>query len=157
MTIDYQMFNMENVISSTVAIFSGKCDEKNIQLIIQFPDKHINVMADQGKIEQVLYNLLDNAIKFSDRNSRIIIKLYNKGKKQYCSVKDFGQGIPADSLNKIWQRFYKTDASRGKDKTGSGIGLAIVKDIIIAHNETIDVISTQDVGTEFVFSLKQAK
>ena len=155
MTIDFKPFDMENVITNTVATFSGKCDEKNIQLIIQFPQKHINVIADQIKIEQVFYNLLDNAIKFSHNNSRIIIKLSNKGKKQYCSIKDFGQGIPADSLNKIWQRFYKTDASRGKDKTGSGIGLAIVKDIIIAHNETIDVISTEGVGTEFIFSLKQ--
>ena len=66
-------------------------------------------------------------------------------------------GIPAGSLDKIWQRFYKTDLSRGRDKTGSGIGLAIVKEIIMAHNEHIDVISTEGVGTEFVFSLKRAK
>jgi signal transduction histidine kinase len=72
-------------------------------------------------------------------------------------VKDFGMGIPSDSIDKIWQRFYKTDLSRGRDKTGSGIGLAIVKEIIMAHNETIDVISTEGVGTEFVFSLMKSK
>ena len=113
--------------------------------------------ADRGKIEQVLYNLLDNAIKFSNVGSKIIIKLYNKGDKVYCSVKDFGLGIPSSSLDKIWQRFYKTDLSRGRDKTGSGIGLAIVKEIILAHNENIDVISTEGVGTEFVFSIKRVK
>ena len=113
--------------------------------------------ADKGKIEQVLYNLLDNAIKFSTPSSKIVIRLYNKGDKQYCSVKDFGMGIPSGSIDKIWQRFYKTDLSRGRDKTGSGIGLSIVKEIMRAHNENIDVISTEGVGTEFVFSIKHAK
>lgn len=150
-------FNMESVIASTVETFQGSCEKKHIELIIQFPSKHNNVYADKGKIEQVLYNLLDNAIKFSNPSSKIIIRLYNKGDKQYCSVKDFGIGIPSDSVDKIWQRFYKSDLSRGRDKTGSGIGLAIVKEIIMAHNETIDVISTEGVGTEFVFSLKKSK
>ena len=153
----FEDFNMESVIASTVDTFQGSCEKKNIELVIQFPPKHCNVYADKGKIEQVLYNLLDNAIKFSNPGSKIIIKLYNKGEKQYCSVKDFGMGIPQDSIDKIWQRFYKTDLSRGRDKTGSGIGLAIVKEIIMGHNETIDVISTEGVGTEFVFSLKKSK
>jgi signal transduction histidine kinase len=153
----FEEFNMEAVVASTVETFQGSCEKKRIELIIQFPPKHYNVYADKGKIEQVLYNLLDNAIKFSNTGSKIIIKIYNNGDKVYCSVKDFGMGIPSDSLDKIWQRFYKTDLSRGRDKTGSGIGLAIVKEIMLAHNENIDVISTEGVGTEFVFSLKRAK
>ena len=153
----FEEFNMENVVASTVETFQGSCEKKHIELIIQFPPKHYNVYADKGKIEQVLYNLLDNAIKFSNISSKIIIKIYNRGDKVYCSVKDFGMGIPTGSLDKIWQRFYKTDLSRGRDKTGSGIGLAIVKEIIMAHNEHIDVISTEGVGTEFVFSIKRAK
>lgn len=153
----FEDFNMEHVIASTVETFQGSCEKKHIELVLQFPSKHYNVSADKGKIEQVLYNLLDNAIKFSNPSSKIIIRLYNKGEKQYCSVKDFGMGIPADSIDKIWQRFYKTDLSRGRDKTGSGIGLAIVKEIIMAHNETIDVISTEGVGTEFIFSIKKSK
>lgn len=153
----FEEFNMENVVASTVETFQGSCEKKHIELIIQFPPKHYNAYADKGKIEQVLYNLLDNAIKFSNASSKIIIKIYNRGDKIYCSVKDFGMGIPAGSLDKIWQRFYKTDLSRGRDKTGSGIGLAIVKEIIMAHNEHIDVISTEGVGTEFIFSLKRAK
>lgn len=153
----FEEFNMENVVASTVETFQGSCEKKHIELIIQFPPKHYNAYADKGKIEQVLYNLLDNAIKFSNAGSKIIIKIYNRGDKIYCSVKDFGMGIPAGSLDKIWQRFYKTDLSRGRDKTGSGIGLAIVKEIIMAHNKHIDVISTEGVGTEFVFSLKRAK
>lgn len=153
----FEDFSMENMIASTVETFQGSCEKKHIELIIQFPSKHYSVNADKGKMEQVLYNLLDNAIKFSNPHSKIIIRLYNKGDKQYCSVKDFGMGIPSGSLDKIWQRFYKTDLSRGRDKTGSGIGLAIVKEIIMAHNETIDVISTEGVGTEFIFSIKKSK
>ncbi len=153
----FEEFSMENVVAEAVETFQGSCEKKHIELIIQFPPKHYNVYADRGKIEQVLYNLLDNAIKFSNVGSKIIIKLYNKGDKVYCSVKDFGLGIPSSSLDKIWQRFYKTDLSRGRDKTGSGIGLAIVKEIILAHNENIDVISTEGVGTEFVFSIKRVK
>ena len=73
----------------------------------------------------------------------------------FISVKDNGIGIPRSSLNKIWERFYKTDASRGKDKKGTGLGLSIVKEIIQAHNENINVISTEGVGTEFIFSLQR--
>ena len=69
-------FNMESVIASTVETFQGSCEKKNIELIIQFPPKHYNVYADKGKIEQVLYNLLDNAIKFSNPSSKIVIRLY---------------------------------------------------------------------------------
>lgn len=153
----FEDFDMENLITTSVSTFEGTCANKQIELVLQFPTKQYMVYADKGKIQQVFYNLLDNAIKFSSPGSKIIIKLSSRGEKLYCSVKDFGLGIPKESLDKIWQRFYKTDLSRGRDKTGSGIGLSIVKEIIMAHNETIDVISTEGVGTEFVFSLKKSK
>ena len=72
------------------------------------------------------------------------------------SVKDTGIGIPKDSVKKVFERFYKTDQSRGKDKRGTGLGLSIVKEIIQAHGENIDVISTEGVGSEFIFSLPRA-
>jgi signal transduction histidine kinase len=106
-----------------------------------------------SKIQQVLYNLIDNAIKFSHNNSKIKVSTEEKGDKLFVSVKDYGIGIPKDSIKKIWERFYKTDASRGKDKKGTGLGLSITKEIIQAHNENINVISTEGVGTEFIFSL----
>ena len=73
------------------------------------------------------------------------------------SIKDSGIGIPKESLSKIWDRFYKTDQSRGRDKKGSGLGLAIVKEIVQAHNENINVVSTEGVGTEFIFTLPKGK
>ena len=111
---------------------------------------------DKGKIQQVLYNLLDNAIKFSSDDSSISIETTDRNGKIYISVKDHGIGIPKKSLTKIWDRFYKSDLSRGKDKKGTGLGLAIVKEIMQAHNENISVVSTEGVGTEFTFTLKKA-
>ena len=108
---------------------------------------------DKRKIQQVLYNLLDNAIKFSDLNSIVTIETTDRGEKVYTSVKDNGMGIPRSALGKIWERFYKSDLSRGKDKKGTGLGLAIVKEAIQAHGENITVVSTEGVGTEFSFSL----
>ncbi len=150
-------FDMEQVITEAVETFEGRCAKKHLEIVMKFPSEHYLVYGDKGKYEQVLYNLLDNAIKFSNHNSKVIISLYNQGDKQYCSIKDFGPGIPSDKIDKIFQRFYKSDSSRGRDKTGNGIGLSIVKEIIMAHNETIDVISTEGAGCEFVFSISKAK
>ncbi len=109
-----------------------------------------------GKIQQVLYNLIDNAIKFSLNDSVIYIQTSVRYEKVFVSIKDTGIGIPKDSINKIWERFYKTDLSRGKDKKGTGLGLSIVKEIIQSHGENIDVVSTEGVGTEFIFSLPKS-
>ena len=108
------------------------------------------------KIQQVLYNLIDNAVKFSGNESTITVEVAEKNEKVFVSVKDRGMGIPKKELNKIWERFYKSDLSRGKDKKGTGLGLAIVKEIIQAHDEHINVVSTEGVGTEFIFSLSKA-
>lgn len=146
-------FDINRTIKETCAANEGICDQKNIGFDLTFADETEMVYADYGKIQQVLYNLIDNAIKFSDPDATIYIRTFVRQKKVFVSVKDTGCGIPKDSLKKIWDRFYKSDASRGKDKKGSGLGLAIVREIIQAHDETIDVISTEKIGTEFVFSL----
>ena len=120
-------------------------------------DKTNRTDKTENKIGQVIYNLVDNAIKFSHENSVIYISVREKGEKAYISVKDNGSGISKESLDKIWDRFYKSDASRGRDKKGSGLGLSITKEILQAHNETIDVVSTVGVGTEFIFTLALSK
>jgi signal transduction histidine kinase len=146
-------FDINNIIKKTAESFEGTCTQKKITLNLIFFSKETFVDADMGKIQQVLYNLLDNAIKFSHHNSSIKISTTEKGDKVFVSIKDHGIGIPKDSIKKVWERFYKTDTSRGKDKKGTGLGLSITKEIINAHNENINVISTEGVGTEFVFSL----
>ncbi len=154
--LNKEAFDIHEMIKNVAASFEGRCTQKKITIELIFATKHLQVMADQRKIQQVLYNLLDNAIKFSDADSTITIETTERGNKVYTSVKDYGIGIPKKALNKIWERFYKTDSSRGKDKKGTGLGLAIVKEAIQAHDENITVVSTEGVGTEFAFTLPKA-
>lgn len=154
--LDITSFDINHIIKKTSESFEGVCREKKITLNLVFYSRETLVDADIGKIQQVLYNLIDNAIKFSHSNSKIKVSTEEKGDKIFVSVKDYGIGIPKDSIKKVWDRFYKTDASRGKDKKGTGLGLSITKEIIQAHNENINVISTEGVGTEFIFSLTKS-
>ncbi|MBR5348929.1 MAG: HAMP domain-containing protein [Lachnospiraceae bacterium] len=155
--LQFTTFDILHSIKKILATFEKRCNDKGITFELTFPASSFYVYADVDKIQQVLYNLIDNAIKFSNPGSVIFISAYMQHEKAFISVKDQGVGIPAESLPKIWERFYKSDASRGKDKKGTGLGLSITKDIISAHKENIDVISTEGVGTEFVFSLQPGK
>lgn len=157
MLLDKTDFDINRVIRNTAASFEGTCRNKTIAIEMVLTGDEMYVHADMGKIQQVLYNLIDNAIKFSHHDSVIRVETAQKKSKLFVSVKDSGIGIPKEDLKNIWDRFYKSDSSRGKDKKGTGLGLSIVKEIIKAHNENINVISTQGVGSEFIFSLPQAK
>ena len=153
MLLERTDFDINQVIRNTAASFEGTCRQKTIAIEMVLTGDEMYVNADIGKIQQVLYNLMDNAIKFSLHDSVIRIETSEKKNKLFVSVKDTGIGIPKDDLKLIWDRFYKSDLSRGKDKKGTGLGLSIVKEIISAHNEHINVISTEGVGSEFIFSL----
>ena len=155
--LEMSIFDVNSIIKHTIETFEGVCKDKNISFDLTFSAKALFVLADKGKIQQVIYNLIDNAIKFSQSNSSVFVHTTSKGEKIFVSIKDTGVGIPKENLDKIWDRFYKSDASRGRDKKGSGLGLSITKEIIQAHNENIDVISTQGVGTEFIFTLPKSK
>ena len=153
MTLEKSDFDMNQVIRNTVATFEGTCESKQIHIELTLTGETLTVNGDMSKIQQVLYNLLDNAIKFSHHNSSIYIETRVKHNKLFVSVKDTGIGIPKESQKLIFDRFYKSDLSRGKDKKGTGLGLSITKEIIHAHGENINVISTEGVGTEFIFTL----
>ena len=150
-------FDINQIIKNTAASFEGTCRNKLITIELVLTGDEMLVNADMVKIQQVLYNLVDNAIKFSHKNSSIKIETIERSNKLLISVKDSGIGIPADSIKLIWNRFYKTDLSRGKDKKGTGLGLSITKEIIQSHNENINVISTEGIGTEFIFTLEKSK
>ncbi len=157
MLLDISEFDLNGIIKNTVAAFEGICIKKKVMVNLEFSEKETYVSADMSRIQQVMYNLVDNAVKFSNQDSDITIITEEKGTKVLVTVKDSGIGIPKDSLMKIWDRFYKSDTSRGKDKKGTGLGLSIVKEIITAHNENINVVSTEGVGTEFTFALPLAE
>lgn len=152
-TLDWIEFDINDVIKQTSASFEQRCMKKMISLDLVFEEPVCMVWGDVGKIQQVVQNILDNAIKFSNYDSVIEVHTTKQRHKVFVSVKDHGIGIPKESISKVWSRFYKTDLSRGKDKTGTGLGLSITKEIVDAHGENINVISTEGVGTEFIFSL----
>lgn len=155
--LDKTRFDIQEMIKNTAASFEGVCTEKRVSIELLLLPEQTFVFADSRKIQQVLYNLIDNAIKFSENDDSVKIEVIQKGGKIFVSVKDTGIGISKREINKIWERFYKSDASRGKDKKGTGLGLSIVREAILAHDEHINVISTEGVGTEFIFSLARVE
>ncbi|MBQ8147944.1 MAG: HAMP domain-containing histidine kinase [Lachnospiraceae bacterium] len=150
-------FDIMDIIDSAIDIFEGTCAQRYIVIRKNCKAKTTMVQADKAKIQQVIYNLVDNAIKFSPHGATITLSVKESGDKIYVAVKDTGRGIEKEKQSKVWDRFYKTDASRGKDKQGSGLGLSIIREIIRAHEENITLTSTPGVGSEFKFSLKKSK
>ncbi|MCR4658400.1 MAG: HAMP domain-containing histidine kinase [Lachnospiraceae bacterium] len=157
MLLEVTDFDINNVIKKTAETFEGICRKRKLKFNLVLTGDAMFVSADKGKIEQVLYNLIDNAIKFSKEHSVIKVETTEKNETVFVSVKDDGIGIPKENIKYIFDRFFKSDASRGKDKKGTGLGLSIVKEIINAHNENINVISTEGVGSEFIFTLPKSK
>lgn len=151
------VFDIMEIIDSTINIFEGICTKRYIVIRKNCMSTETMVYADKTKIQQVVYNLMDNAIKFSPHGATITISVADANDKVFVSVKDTGRGIEREKQSKVWERFYKTDSSRGKDKQGSGLGLSIIREIIRAHDENITLTSTPGIGSEFTFSLAKAR
>lgn len=149
-------FDINDMIRNVSATFEETCRKKNITIELVLTGNQMFVNADADRIQQVLYNLVDNAVKFSKDGGTVRIETTERGRKVYVSVKDSGIGIPKKDQKLIFDRFYKTDLSRGKDRKGTGLGLSIVKEILKAHDENINVVSTEGVGSEFIFTLKRS-
>ncbi|MBP5224980.1 MAG: HAMP domain-containing histidine kinase [Lachnospiraceae bacterium] len=156
-TLSKSIFDLHHLLRMIIPTYEGRMEEKDLVFNLTFETESQNVFADEKRIEQVLHNLIDNAVKFSNSGSSVDISTHLRNDRVFVSVADHGIGIPKEELGKIWNRFYKSDASRGKDKRGTGLGLAIVREIIQAHGESIDVISTPGVGTEFIFTLQATR
>ena len=149
-------FDFIDIVRTTLNTFEIKCIDKNVAIYLNNHAEQTIVTADKTKIQQVVYNLIDNALKFTPSGNRIFITITEKGEKLQVTIRDEGIGMNEETQKKIWTRFYKDDSSRGKDKAGTGLGLAITKEIIKAHNETINVSSEVGKGSEFVFTLQKA-
>ena len=118
----------------------------------------ITVFADMEKIRMVLLNLVENASKYGKQNGSITASVYTTdGKHVLVEITDDGIGIEEEHLQRIFERFYRTDSARSRDKGGTGLGLAICKHIIEAHGQAIHVRSTPDVGTSIGFTLESKK
>lgn len=159
-TLKRQTFDINETIRSVTDLFEGRSRQKNIRLRADIPGVPLMVDADPEKINQVLYNLTDNALKFTPEGGDVFITALERGElkdRAYISVKDNGPGIDEESRPHVFERFYKADTSRGRDRMGTGLGLSIVKEIISAHGETITLDTEKGRGCEFTFTLKKAK
>ncbi len=130
--------------------------EKKLDVEFTCDEDNMLAYADADAIYQILYNLCDNAIKFSREGGKYRVSVIRNDKKIFVSVFNEGEGIPAEDLPFVFERFYKADKSRGLDATGLGLGLYICKAIIDAHGEEIWVKSEQGKNCEFVFTLQSA-
>jgi len=145
------------IVKEVVDSLEERISKAGVTVKIQNQEKPIWVMADARKISQVLINLIINAIKYGKINGTIRIKFFDMHDNILIEVADDGEGIEAHHLPRLFERFYRTDKGRARENGGSGLGLSIVKHIVEAHKQTINVRSTVGVGSTFSFTLKKAK
>lgn len=153
MPIVYSEFNINELISRALAGREAEISDKNIRVSIDFESEQCYVSADKDRIQQVIINLIDNAIKFNNKNGRLIIKTWIHRGEAYVKIEDEGRGISPDQIMRIWDRFYQVEPGRS-DKKGRGLGLSIVKKIVEEHGQEIWVNSEEGKGSAFIFSLK---
>ena len=149
-------FDICEVARQIVLSFEQKIEEKGLDVEFNCERDNMNVIADKDAIHQILYNICDNAVKFSHQGGKYKLDIIEKDKKVYVSVYNEGQGIEKEDLPFVFERFYKSDKSRGLDKSGVGLGLYIAKTIIDAHRETITVDSEKGHYCVFTFTLQSA-
>ncbi|MBF1256352.1 MAG: HAMP domain-containing histidine kinase, partial [Stomatobaculum longum] len=155
-TLHRSVFELNALIRATAESFEPQCKAKHIHISLLFAEEQSFVYADALRIQQVLYNLTDNAIKFSPENSEIEIACTEHRNRMEISVSDSGIGIPDEDLSRIFDRFFKGDRSRGQDKMGAGLGLAIAREVMLAHGESLEATQRTEGGSRFVFTLPKA-
>lgn len=147
-----ESFEANALIFKTVLLFEKRIDDKHVEIEGLDTDRfYLN--ADIDLTQQVIYNLTENAVKFVDEGGTISFSYENRGSFTAIRIRNSGEGLKENEISKVFERFYKTDESRGKDKTGVGLGLSIVRSIIKLHNGEILVRSRSGEYTEFEFTL----
>ena len=147
-----QSFDISEVLRRTLVNFIDKIEERGLDVDFQVPEEPIVVIGNADAITQVVYNLFDNAVKFSRNGTELGVSLWKDDAKAYVSVRNHGSTIPEAEIPLLFERFHKSDRSRSQDRDGVGLGLYIVKTILNNHGEDIAVTSRQGV-TDFVFTL----
>jgi two-component system phosphate regulon sensor histidine kinase PhoR len=152
--IEKKSFDITGLIYQVVEELEGRARKKKVEIKILIPQKkQILVHADPGKITQVLTNLIINAINYGIKGGHILINYHKLGEKILVEIEDNGIGITEKDATRIFERFYRVEKSRSRQKGGTGLGLAIVKHIIDSHNETVSIRSSPGEGSVFSFSL----
>ncbi|MBA2873286.1 two-component system sensor histidine kinase ResE [Anoxybacillus caldiproteolyticus] len=155
-TLNYKTVQLAPYIERIIRKFQGLAKEKQINLSAEWKDENIEMTIDPDRIEQVLTNLIDNAIRHTDENGTVKVIVERSGDGVTIHVQDSGSGIAEEDLPFIFERFYKADKARTRGRSGTGLGLAIAKNIVEAHKGMISVHSKLHEGTTFTFYLPNA-
>lgn len=147
--------NMTSILRSIVDRYQKYMEFQGFEILLDV-EENLFVLVDEKRIEQVLYNFINNAIQYSGTFQKIEIRATNKNQKVRVEVQDYGEGIPEDKLDLIWERYYKIDKEHVRAHSGSGIGLSICKEILKLHHAQYGVISKQNSGTIFWFELEKS-
>lgn len=146
-------FDLNSLILNVLDSFEQKIEEKKLKMELDLTDAKVLAHADLNAMQRIVYNLIDNAIKFVNEEGTVSVKTELREEKFYVGIGNTGAALDEESRRKIWNRFEKLDASRGLEKYSSGLGLNIVKELIKAHKESIEVYSNEDIGVVFIFTV----
>jgi len=150
--LELENIDLGGFLENTIRIFDQRLKDKQLSLVIDVKENLPSIKADRFKLEQMLLNLLDNAVKYTDRGE-ITVSMDVHGKRMHIQVRDTGIGIPKDDIPRIFERFYVVDKSRSRKSGGTGLGLSIVKHIVLLHHGTIDIESALSKGTTVTVTL----
>jgi two-component system sensor histidine kinase BaeS len=155
--IEPQPLRLNELLEEALTVEHVEAAERDVALIREIPADLPSVLADGGRITQVLLNLLDNALRFTPSGGAITVRARSVADAVEVTVADTGAGIPAAELPQVFERFYRVDRSRSRETGGGGLGLAIVKAIVVAHRGQITATSVVGEGTQMTFTLPQVK
>jgi two-component system phosphate regulon sensor histidine kinase PhoR len=150
--LELEEVNVKELVENILRMFEPRLKEKNLVVKLNVDEKLGTIQADPFRLEQLFINLVDNAIKYTEKGE-IVITLTQKEARVSVEIRDTGIGIPEEHLPRIFERFYVADKSRSKGLSSTGLGLSIVKHIVLLHNGKIEVDSTTGMGTTFTISL----
>ncbi len=153
----FRQFDLYDLTEEVFEQFRGKVNKKDIVLRIEGPQSKVTVYGDESRIGQVMTNLISNAIKHSAEGGEVVVSFTPKGKSLVTEVRDFGEGIPPEHIHRVFERFYRVDKSRSREKGGTGLGLAIVKHILDGHGTSAVIESELGRGTAVQFTLPREK
>ena len=151
-SLELEVIDLRSFIENVARIFDQRLKDKQLALVVEVKESLPAIKADQFKLEQVVVNLLDNAVKYTERGE-IVVSVDIHDQQVSIQVRDTGIGIPKDAIPRIFERFYVVDKSRSRKSGGTGLGLSIVKHIVLLHNGAIRVESTPGEGTTFTVTL----
>lgn len=153
----FEFFNIMELTKEVIDQLEGKAEKRSITVKLKDPDQKFFVKADYQRIYQVMMNLISNAIKYTRKEGQVDISFQQNDQFVTTHVADNGRGIPQEDIHRIFERFYRVEKSRSKEKGGTGLGLSIVKHIMEGHGSTVEVKSKVGVGSTFSFKLKKGK